>query len=72
VDSFWPKAPWLQPDGGTNYAEAFLKYMLKGGNPAAIAADLTARYNAALDLEQSKGLEVKRIPDFDPAKPMGR
>lgn len=71
-DSLWPVSPTVAPEGAT-YADAFFKYMLGGGDAAAITADLNTRYNAALAKAVEKG-EVTVTPDpgFDPANPQGK
>ncbi|KWX76398.1 ABC transporter substrate-binding protein [Paenibacillus riograndensis] len=70
-DSLWPATPSVTPEG-SNYADAFFKYILTGGDAKAITEDLNTRYNAALSKAVEKG-EVKVTPDpaFDPTKPQG-
>ncbi|SET70527.1 ABC transporter substrate-binding protein [Paenibacillus sp. NFR01] len=70
-DSLWPASPNVTPEG-SNYADAFFKYMISGGDLKAITEDLNARYNAALSKAAEKG-EVTVTPDpaFDPSKPQG-
>jgi multiple sugar transport system substrate-binding protein len=71
-DSFWPVAPNVSPEGA-NYADAYFKFMLTGGDVKAITDDLNTRYNAALAKAVEKG-EVKVTPDpaFDPSKLQGK
>ncbi|AIQ48602.1 ABC transporter substrate-binding protein [Paenibacillus sp. FSL R7-0273] len=70
-DSLWPASPTVTPEG-TNYADAFFKYMLSGGDAQAITTDLNTRYNDALSKAVEKG-EVTVTPNaaFDPSKPQG-
>ncbi|MGG1515451.1 sugar ABC transporter substrate-binding protein [Paenibacillus oryzisoli] len=72
LDSLWPVSPNVTPEG-MNYADAFIKYMLSGGDVAKIVQDLNTRYNAALEKAVQKG-DVKVTPDpgFDPAKLQGK
>ncbi|THF77800.1 ABC transporter substrate-binding protein [Cohnella fermenti] len=70
-DSLWPVSPSVTPEGA-NYGDAFFKYMLAGGDLAAITQDLNARYNAALSQAVEKGeVAVTPNPAFDPANPQG-
>lgn len=70
-DSLWPASPTVSPEGAT-YADAFFKYMLTGGDAAAIATDLNTRYNAALAKAVEKGeYTIAPNPAFDPKKPQG-
>jgi len=70
-DSIWPVSPNVTPEGA-NYADAFFKYMLSGGDLKAITEDLNARYNAALSQAVEKGeVAVTPNPAFDPANPQG-
>ena len=57
---------------GLNYGDAFMKYILVGGDLNAIIEDLNTRYNAALDKAIAAG-EVTVTPDpgFDPMKLQG-
>lgn len=67
-DSMWPVSPNVTPEGAS-YADTFLKYMLTGGDPAAIVKDLNTRYNAALTKAVEKGdVKVSPNPSFDPIK----
>jgi len=70
-DALWPIPPAVTIEG-LNYGDSFLKYMLEGGSLDGIAADLDARYNAALDKAVLSG-EVTVTPDpgFDPVKLQG-
>ncbi|WP_240420082.1 ABC transporter substrate-binding protein [Paenibacillus periandrae] len=72
MDSLWPVSPNVTPEG-MNYADAFFKYMLTGGDLAKIVGDLNTRYNTALDKAIQKG-DVKVVPNpgFDPAKLQGK
>lgn len=71
-DSLWPVSPNVTPEGA-NYADAFFKYMLDGGDVGKITEDLNLRYNEALAKSVEKG-EVKTspIPAFDPSNPQGK
>lgn len=70
-DSIWPVSPNVTPEGA-NYADAFFKYMLAGGDLKAITDDLNARYNTALSNAVEKGeVTVTPYPAFDPTKPQG-
>ncbi|MHA6481765.1 ABC transporter substrate-binding protein [Paenibacillus sp. strain BS8-2] len=70
-DSIWPVSPNVTPEGA-NYADAFFKYMLAGGDLQAITNDLNTRYNDALSKAVEKGeAVVTPNPAFDPAKPQG-
>jgi len=70
-DALWPLAPTVTVEG-LNYGDAFLKYVLAGGNLDQIADDLTKRYNAALDKAVASGDEtVTPDPSFDPLKLQG-
>jgi multiple sugar transport system substrate-binding protein len=70
-DSIWPVSPNVTPEGA-NYADAFFKYMLTGGDLKAITEDLNTRYNAALSQAVEKGeVTVTPNPGFDPTKPQG-
>jgi multiple sugar transport system substrate-binding protein len=70
-DSLWPVSPNVTPEGA-NYADAFFKYMLSGGDVKAITKDLNTRYNAALSKAVEKGeVTVSPNPAFDPANPQG-
>lgn len=70
-DSIWPVSPNVTPEGA-NYADAFFKYMLSGGDAKSITDDLNARYNAALAKAVEKGeVAVTPNPAFDPANPQG-
>lgn len=70
-DALWPLAPAVTIEG-LNYGDAFLKYILGGGNLDEIADDLTKRYNAALDKAVVSGdVSVTPDPDFDPMKLQG-
>lgn len=60
-DSMWPVSPAVTPEG-LNYADAFFKYMLTGGDMKAIVEDLNTRYNDALAQAVEKG-EVTATPD---------
>ncbi|MDQ1914277.1 sugar ABC transporter substrate-binding protein [Paenibacillus sp. GD4] len=72
LDSLWPVSPNVSPEG-MNYADAFFKYMLAGGDLAKIVQDLNTRYNAALDKAVQKGdVKVAPNPGFDPAKLQGK
>jgi multiple sugar transport system substrate-binding protein len=68
LDSLWPVSPTVTPEGA-NYADAFFKYMLSGGDLAKITADLNTRYNDALAKAVEKGtVKVTPNPTFDPSK----
>lgn len=71
-DSLWPVSPNVTPEG-MNYADAYFKYMMTGGDLNAITDDLNKRYNAALTKAVEKG-DVKVTPDpaFDPLKLQGK
>ncbi len=70
-DSIWPVSPTVTPEGA-NYADAFFKYVLAGGDLQAITTDLNARYNDALSKAVEKGeVSVTPNPAFDPTKPQG-
>lgn len=71
-DGVWPITPTVNVTG-VKYYDAFFKYMLEGGDIDKIIADLSKRYNDALDKAIAAG-EVKAKPDpsFDPAKLGGK
>ncbi|MFC4302508.1 ABC transporter substrate-binding protein [Cohnella boryungensis] len=70
-DSLWPVSPNVTPEG-SNYADAFFKYILTDGDAKAITEDLNTRYNAALSQAVEKGeVTVTPNPGFDPTKPQG-
>ncbi|SDE19872.1 multiple sugar transport system substrate-binding protein [Paenibacillus sp. UNCCL117] len=72
LDSLWPVSPNVTPEG-INYADAFFKYMLTGGDLDKIVQDLNTRYNAALDKAVQKGdVKIKPDPAFDPSKLQGK
>lgn len=70
-DALWPVPPAVTIEG-LNYGDAFMKYILVGGDLNAIIEDLNTRYNAALDKAIAAG-EVTVTPDpgFDPMKLQG-
>lgn len=70
-DALWPVPPAVTIEG-LNYGDAFMKYILVGGNLDETIQDLNARYNAALDKAVAAG-EVTVQPDasFDPLKLQG-
>ncbi|WP_136605660.1 ABC transporter substrate-binding protein [Paenibacillus dokdonensis] len=71
-DSLWPASPNVTPEG-SNYADAFFKYMIAGGDSKTITADLNARYNAALSKAVEKGeITVTPNPGFDSSKPQDK
>lgn len=71
-DSLWPVAPNVTPEGA-NYADAFFKYMLDGGDVQKTVEDLNQRYNDALAKTVEKGeVKVTPNPSFDPANPQGK
>ncbi|NOU66624.1 extracellular solute-binding protein [Paenibacillus sp. LMG 31461] len=67
-DGTWPLQPTVTVEG-IKYNDAFVKYMLSGGNLDQIIQDLNKRYNDALDKAVAKG-DVKVTPNasFDPMK----
>ncbi|NHN31661.1 ABC transporter substrate-binding protein [Paenibacillus agricola] len=72
MDSLWPVSPTVTPEGA-NYADAFFKYMLAGGDLKKITEDLNSRYNTALTKEIEKGsVKVTPDPTFDPSKLQGK
>jgi multiple sugar transport system substrate-binding protein len=72
TEGMWPVVPIIAVEG-MNYNDAFLKYMLTGGDFKEIVKDLNTRYNAALDIAiKNDGIKAEPNPDFDPAKLMGQ
>lgn len=70
-DALWPIPPAVTIEG-LNYGDAFLKYILSGGNLTEIANDLNTRYNAALEKAIAEGeVSVTPDPSFDPIKLQG-
>jgi len=70
-DALWPIPPAITVEG-LNYGDAFLKYILSGGNLEEIANDLNNRYNAALEKAIAAGeVSVTPDPNFDPVKLQG-
>ncbi|WNR45542.1 ABC transporter substrate-binding protein [Paenibacillus roseipurpureus] len=70
-DGVWPIQPTVNVQG-IKYQDAFLKYMLEGGDFNKVVDDLNKRYNEALDKAVAAGeVKAKVIPDFDPAKLAG-
>jgi multiple sugar transport system substrate-binding protein len=70
-DALWPVPPAVTIEG-LNYGDAFMEYILLGGDLDAIVEDLNKRYNAALDKEIAAGeVKVTPDPDFDPIKLQG-
>ncbi|MFE5322458.1 ABC transporter substrate-binding protein [Paenibacillus sp. NPDC056579] len=70
-DAIWPVKPNVDSSlQGLKYADAFWKYILDGsGNLDTIIADLTKRYNDALDKAIKAGdVKVTPDPNFDPMK----
>ncbi|CAG7609436.1 hypothetical protein PAESOLCIP111_01168 [Paenibacillus solanacearum] len=71
-DSLWPVSPTVTPEGA-NYGDAFMKYMMTGGDLSKVVSDLNTRYNAALDKAvQAGSVKVKPDPSFDPLKLQGK
>ncbi len=71
-DSMWPVSPNVTPEG-PNYADAFFKWILAGGDLNSIVEDLNKRYNEALDKAVQKGdVQVTANPSFDPVKLQGK
>ncbi|MEK3884987.1 sugar ABC transporter substrate-binding protein [Paenibacillus sp. PL2-23] len=64
-DGVWPEIPAVTPDG-LNYADALFRYIIEGGDKAAIIADVNARYNAALEKVKASGEVFPVDPSFDP------
>ncbi|MDI4649771.1 ABC transporter substrate-binding protein [Cohnella hashimotonis] len=62
-DAIIPPVPIVAIEG-MGYQEAFIKYILVGGDLDAVIKDLNARYNAALDKAKAAG-EVKAEPMSD-------
>ncbi|GAA3413871.1 ABC transporter substrate-binding protein [Paenibacillus hodogayensis] len=72
LDSLWPVSPNVTPEGA-NYADAFFKYVVGGGDLQKITDDLNTRYNAALTKAVEKGsVQAKPDPTFDPGKLQGK
>jgi multiple sugar transport system substrate-binding protein len=72
MDSLWPAAPNVTPEGA-NYGDAFFKYILAGGDLQKITEDLNTRYNAALTAAIEKGdVQVTPDPSFDPSQLQGK
>ncbi|WP_027092905.1 ABC transporter substrate-binding protein [Cohnella thermotolerans] len=70
-DALWPLPPAVTVEG-LNYGDAFLKYILSGGNLDEIVNDLNNRYNSALEKAIASGeVKVTPDPDFDPMKLQG-
>jgi len=68
-DAIWPIKPNVDSSlTGLKYADAFWKYILDGsGDLDALIADLTKRYNDALDKAAKAGdVKVSPNPNFDP------
>ncbi|MDF2718123.1 MAG: family 1 extracellular solute-binding protein, partial [Paenibacillus sp.] len=64
--------PNVTPEGA-NYADAFFKYVVGGGDLQKITDDLNTRYNAALTKAVEKGsVQAKPDPTFDPSKLQGK
>lgn len=70
-DALWPVAPDITVEG-RKFQDAYVKYMLEGGNLDAVIDDLNKRYNAALDKAKQAGtVSAQPDPDFSPAKLQG-
>lgn len=70
-DAIWPIKPNVDSSlQGLKYADAFWKYILDGnGDLDSIVADLSKRYNEALDKAVKAGdVKVNPDPNFDPMK----
>lgn len=71
-DGVWPVYPTV-PVHGMKSDDAFVKYILSGGNLDSIINDLNTRYNAALDTAIESGeAKAEPISDFDPAELAGK
>ncbi|WP_413371774.1 ABC transporter substrate-binding protein [Paenibacillus taichungensis] len=71
-DGVWPVYPTV-PVHGMKSDDAFVKYILSGGNLDSIINDLNTRYNAALDTAIASGdVKAEPIADFDPAELAGK
>lgn len=70
-DAMFPVVPTVTPEG-KNLGDEALKYILEGGDAAKIMADVSARYNAALEKARQAGSTTnKAMPDFDAKKLQG-
>jgi multiple sugar transport system substrate-binding protein len=70
-DALWPVPPVVTIQG-VNYGDAFMKYILLGGNIDETVQDLNKRYNDALDKGVAAGeVKVSPNPSFDPVALQG-
>ncbi|MFD0693372.1 ABC transporter substrate-binding protein [Paenibacillus sp. GCM10027628] len=74
-DAIYPADPTSPAESkleGAKFTEAFIKYMLNGGDLNQIITDLNTRYNASLDKAKSAGLtNIEADPNFDAQKLQG-
>ncbi|MCL6459914.1 MAG: extracellular solute-binding protein [Gorillibacterium sp.] len=70
-DGVWPISPAVNTEG-KKYYDAFLEYMLQGGNLDKMITELNEQYNKALDKAIAAGeVKAEPNPEFDPAKLAG-
>jgi len=74
-DGIYPATPLSVTEGrleGTTKADVFNQYIFDGGDLDQVLADLSARYNAALEKAKAAGdTDIEAQPDFDSADLQG-